>query len=174
MEIFWTLAHPLYDIDDVVTLGQKLLDLEGSCLKTDPNVFRHQMTMIATNQIFDKTRDFFAVARNDKDELLGYCVFDRGGYTAYSRDEISNAKFHHCAVELSPRTRIKLIDEMIDQHLLWANKCGIPVVCSTSIKTEHSVFMRLHERRGFVVNGSYAWIRTEDGMKQMNQRVPKG
>jgi len=174
MEIFWTLMHPLQDIDDVVALGQKLLALEGSCLKTDPYVFRHYLTVASTNQLFDKNKEFLAIARNDKDELLGYCVFDRGGYTTYSRDEISNAKFHHLDLSLPVKTRVRLIREMVEQHLMWSNKCGIPVVCSTSIRGEHSGFMRIHEKYGFTVNGSYAFIRTEDGMKSLLHKVEKG
>ena len=54
---------------------------------------------------------------------------------------------------------------MIDQHILWAKTWGIPVICSTSIRSEHDGFMKIHKKRGFKVNGSYAWIRTEDGMK---------
>ena len=162
MEIEWTLASPLHDIDDVVKLGEKLLALEGSVLKTDPYVFRHQITMIAANQVFDKCRDFFAVARNEKDELLGYCIFDRGGYTTYSREEISNAKFHHLSLDLPVRTRVRLIHDMINQHILWALKNNIPVICSTSIRSEHSGFMRIHEKHGFTVHGSYAWVRTEN------------
>ena len=156
----WTLCSPLYDVDDVVALGQKLLGLEGSCLKTDPGVFRHALTVACTNQIFDKGKEFIAVCRNP--ELLGYCWFDRGGYTTYSRDEISNAKFHHVYLDLSLRIRVRLINEMIDQHILWCQKWGIPVICSTSIRTEHDGFMKIHKKRGFTVNGSYAWIRTED------------
>jgi len=27
--------------------------------------------------------------------------------------------------------------------------------------------MKIHKKRGFTVNGSYAWIRTENGLKDM-------
>ena len=63
---------------------------------------------------------------------------------------------------------MRLINEMIDQHILWANSCGIPVICSTSIRSEHDGFMRIHKKRGFQINGSYAWLKTEDGIKRMN------
>lgn len=173
----WTLCDPRYDIDDVVDLGQRLLALEGSCLKTDPYVFRHQLTIAATNQLFDKNRDFLAIARDlplyiegsdSVGKLLGYCWFDRSGYTTYSREEISNAKFHHVDLDLPVKTRVRLIHEMIDQHILWCVKCGIPVICSTSIRSEHDGFMRIHAKRGFTVNGSYAWCRTDKAMELMN------
>lgn len=34
-------------------------------------------------------------------------------------------------------------------------------------EVDHGAFMRIHEKRGFKVTGSYAWIRTEDGLKWM-------
>jgi hypothetical protein len=133
------------------------------------------VTITATTQLFDKGREFLAVCRGDRvvntmmgqgvDALLAYCWFDRGGYTTYANEEISNAKFHHVDLSLPVRQRVRLINEMIDQHILWASVWGIPVICSTSIRDEHDGFMRIHKKRGFRVNGSYAYIRTEDGMK---------
>jgi hypothetical protein len=120
-------------------------------------------------QLFDKSKEFLAVCRSD-DRLLGFCWFDRGGYTTYSTEEISNSKFHFVDLRLSPRLRIRLINEMIDQHILWAGGCGIPVVCSTSIRGDHKAFVKIHEKRGFTVNGSYAWIRTEKGIEWLRSQ----
>lgn len=146
-------------------------------------VFRHRVTMATTEQLFNKGREFIAVCRGPvsleikdgsgdvvvqgpiDDKLLGFCWFDRGGYTTYSNEEISNAKFHHMDLSLPVRTRVRMLNEMIDQHILWSARHGIPIICSTSIRAEHDGFMKIHKKRGFVVNGSYAWIRTEEGVK---------
>jgi hypothetical protein len=134
-------------------------------LTRDRAVFRHRLTVATTEQIFNKGREFIAVCRCEPlDELLGFCWFDRGGYTTYSNEEISNAKFHHLDLQLPVKTRVRMINEMIDQHILWAHTWGVPVVCSTSIRGEHDGFMKIHKKRGFTVNGSYAWIRTEKGI----------
>jgi hypothetical protein len=139
-------------------------------------------TVCATVQLFDKAKEFFAVCRSFDDpnypdgKLLGFCWFDRGGYTTYSTEEISNSKFHFVDLTLSPRLRIRLINEMIDQHILWAGGCGIPVVCSTSIRGDHKAFVKIHEKRGFTVNGSYAWMRTEKGiewLRSQNSNAPQ-
>jgi hypothetical protein len=160
----WTLVDPLHDIDDIVMLGQWLFKQEGlTVLKDDPQYFRQCLTVTAVNQMFDRSKEFLAVCK-DGDKLLGYCWFDRGGYATYSRDEISNAKFHHVDLELPVRLRVRLINEMIDQHILWAHTYRIPVVCSTSIRADNDGFMKIHKKRGFTVNGSYAWLRTEDGI----------
>ena len=179
----WTLAHPLHDVDDIVDMADSVFGTEADGILTrDRAVFRKNVTVATTVQVFDKSKEFIAVCRDhqiysasiDDDKittevtlggLLGYCWFDRGGYTTYANEEISNAKFHHLDLKLSPRLRVRLINEMIDQHILWAHQWGIPVVCSTSIRAEHDGFMKIHKKRGFTVNGSYAWIRTEKGME---------
>jgi len=161
----WRLAHPLDDVDDIVEMADSIFGQEADGILTrDRQLFRKHVTVAATVQLFDKGREFLAVCR-DVDRLVGYCWFDRGGYTTYAAEEISNAKFHHLDLALPAKTRVRLLNEMIDQHILWAKSWGIPVICSTSIRAEHDGFMRIHKKRGFTVNGSYAWIRTEDGLK---------
>ena len=173
MEIEWSLAHPLDDVQDIVDMADNIFgdEVEG-VLPTSRATFIKNVTVASTVQLFDRTKEFLAVARvgnisgtgEYSDKLLGFCWFDRYGYTTYSNDEISNAKFHHVDLALPVKTRVKLINAMIDQHILWAYQNGIPVVCSTSIRSEHSGFMRIHEKRGFKVSGSYAWIRTKEGL----------
>ena len=174
----WKLAHPLHDVDDIVEMADSQFGTEADGILTrDPSLFKYRVTMATTEQLFNKSKEFIAVCRGEgyvnkgwyyesaNDKLLGYCWFDRGGYTTYSLEEISNAKFHHVDLQLPAKTRVKLINQMIDQHILWAHNWGIPVVCSTSIREEHDGFMRIHKKRGFQVNGSYAWGRTEELVK---------
>jgi hypothetical protein len=181
----WTLAHPLHDVDDIVELADSVYGIEvDGILKRDRNVFRKNVTMTSTLQLFDRGREFLAVCRQGQDyekvvvdgfvdhvctepKLLAYCWYDRGGYTTYSNEEISNAKFHHVDLSLPVKQRVKIINQMIDQHILWCRDWNIPIICSTSIRGEHDGFMKIHKKRGFVVSGSYAWIRTEDGLRSI-------
>ena len=182
----WSLAHPLHDIDDIIELSDNIYGSEvDGILKRDRNVYRYRLTVATTEQLFNKSKEFIAVCREGNGEaywqdneivvpenkLLGFCWFDRGGYTTYSNEEISNAKFHHLNLGLPVRTRVRIINEMIDQHILWANANGIPIICSTSIRADYDGFMKIHKKRGFVVNGSYAWIRTEEAMKCLTNRL---
>jgi hypothetical protein len=173
MDIEWALAHPLHDVEDIVEMADKVFGKEvDGILTTNRAIFRKNVTMASVYQQFDRSREFLAVARpavisgtgEYSNKLLGFCWFDRGGYTTYASEEISNAKFHHVDLSLPLRTRVKLLNAMIDQHILWANNNGIPVICSTSIRGDHKGFMKLHEKRGFTVTGSYAWIRTKEGL----------
>ena len=173
----WSLAHPLHDIDDIIELSDNVYGSEiDGILTRDRNVYRHRLTVACTEQLFNKSREFIAVCRGEPNEygpgeLLGFSWFDRGGYTTFSNEEISNAKFHHIDLGLPVRTRVRLLNEMIDQHILWANANRIPVICSTSIRSDHDGFMKIHKKRGFVVNGSYAWIRTEEAIKCLTSRL---
>jgi len=166
-------------VDDIVEMADSFFGHEADGIVTRSRaVFRHRVTVACTEQLFNKSREFIAVCRDtplvqldgdDQPRLLGFCWFDRSGYTTYSNEEISNAKFHHLDLSLSVRNRVRLVNEMIDQHILWAHTWGVPIVCSTSIRSEHDGFMRIHAKRGFTVNGSYAWIRTEKGMENLSK-----
>lgn len=176
----WLLADPRWDIDDIVRLADEQYGPETDGILTrSPATLKRHATITATVQLFDKSKELLAVCRSHDDpnrpdgSLLGFCWFDRGGYTTYSIEEISNSKFHFVDLTLPVRLRIALINEMIDQHILWAGNCGVPVVCSTSIRMEHNAFVKIHEKRGFTVNGSYAWIRTEKGLEWLRSQTSK-
>lgn len=180
----WSLADPLKDVEAIVNLADGNFGPEvDGIFDRSRDVFRHRVTVAATEQVFNRYREFLAVCkelgepiwehfdgfvdvRKGPERLLGFCWFDRGGYTTYSNEEISNAKFHSVDLTLPAKQRVRLVHEMIDQHILWANMCNIPVICSTSIRADQDAFMRIHAKRGFTVNGSYAWIRTDKAMEQ--------
>ena len=179
----WSLAHPLHDVEGIVEMADSQFGHEADGIITrSREVFRHRVTMATTEQLFNKSREFIAVCRgpkttnhgwfhlDDPDHLKAFCWFDRGGYTTYSNEEISNAKFHSVDLSLPAKQRLRLVHEMIDQHILWANQCGIPIICSTSIRADQGTFMRVHAKRGFTVNGSYAWIRTEKAMELLHAK----
>lgn len=184
----WTLADPLRDVDGIVELADSNYGstMDG-IVNRSRDVFRHRVTVAATEQIFNPYKEFLAVnktlgepvwdqvgefvnVRVGKENLCGFCWFDRGGYTTYSNEEISNSKFHSVDLSLPAKQRVRLVHEMIDQHILWANQCGIPIICSSSILVNQAGFMQIHEKRGFSVNGSFAWIRTEKAMRLFNDR----
>lgn len=183
----WELADPIRDVEAIVELADTNFgwEVEG-VINRSRDVFRHRVTVAATEQVFNKYREFLAVykelgdpvwasydgfvdVRRGEERLLGFCWFDRGGYTTYSNEEISNAKFHSVDMTLPAKQRVRLVNEMIDQHILWAHMCAIPIICSTSIREDQDAFMRIHAKRGFWVNGSYAWIRTADAIKLMTE-----
>jgi len=160
----WQLVNPIYDVDRLITKFKEFYGSEAGILTYDEKFLRKNLTVASTVQLFDKSKEFIAYAE-ENGKLMGGCWFDRGGYSTYSTKEISNSKFHHIDLTLSVRQRIRVLNQMIDQHLLWADNWGIPVVCSTSIRKDYEGFMKVHEKRGFTVCGSYAYIDTKEGLK---------
>ena len=85
MEIEWSLAHPLHDVEDIVEMADGFGGEVEGILTTSRAIFRKNVTMASAYQQFDRSREFLAVARPVEyyDKLLGFCWFDRGGYTTY-------------------------------------------------------------------------------------------
>jgi len=103
---------------------------------------------------------------NPNTELVGVIYADsklqawhwltRGSYQPYSNDEMATGEFIHVDLTLPTRTRIRLCREILEQWQAWCYHLDIPVLASTSIRNEHRAFMHLHQKMGFLVNGSYA------------------
>ena len=158
----WSLANPMEDSKDITDLANDHFrdGMEGMMTINYPRMLEC-VTMSATQQIFDRSVEWLGVCRSIKDSsLLAYAWFDRGGFTPYSLDEISNQRFIHIRKDLPVASKVKMTYQALHQHLGWAAVHGIPVVCSTSILGDHKGFMRIHEDLGYTVRGSYAYRRT--------------
>ena len=158
----WSLSDPLEDVKDITDLANDhFRDGMDGMLTIDYPRMMECVTLASVQQRFNKAIELLVVARSTEDQsLLAYGWFDRGGWTTYSYDEISNQKFIHIRKDLPARVKVILTYQLLQQHLGWAAAQGIPVVCSTSILKDNSAFMRIHEDLGFEVRGSYAYRRT--------------
>jgi hypothetical protein len=128
-------------------------------MSLNPDKFRYHLAQGILRQLYQPTQELIAVAHDSNDEFLGYFWLGRGLWTTFSDDEIAEYKFIHCDLDLAPRQRYTVIREALEQGILWSRLNSIPVLCSTSIRDDQSAFMRLHQRLGFTVRGSYAWMR---------------
>ena len=141
----WSLVTPIDVLQIIDTF--EVIYKEESTLGYDREFMNRTLTVASTVQMFDKSKEFIAKCKMGE-KVVGVCWFDRGGYAPYSTKEICNSKFHHVDLSLPIRVRYKLINQMIDQHLLWAYHWGIPMVCSTSVREDYQGFMRIHVWRG--------------------------
>ena len=161
----WTLVKPNEAIRVIDTFEP--IYKEESTLGYDREFISKVLTVACTVQIFDQSKELIAKCTKGE-RILGVCWFDRGGYAPYSTKEICNSKFHHVDLSLPIRTRYRIINQMIDQHLLWAYHWNVPMVCSTSIRGDYQGFMRIHAKRGFRVHGSFAYMDVKEWYE--NQR----
>jgi predicted trehalose synthase len=155
----WTLAR-VSDVDEIVALAQGQFQKEIDKFFT-PEPMRYATNVIhaCVNQSFDKLSEQIIVARNVHGKLLAYAWIQRGQFMPYAPEEIAEARFVHLDLNLSSRTRITLLAQILQQWELWALICGIPVLCSSTIRGHQDAFLKLHEQAGYTLKGSIAFKR---------------
>ena len=63
----------------------------------------------------------------------------------------------HVDLNLSARERVRLVEDMMALWERFAVYCGVPILCSTTMRTDQTAFLKLHARRGYSVRGSFAY-----------------
>jgi hypothetical protein len=146
VELIYRLAHTQFGVE-----VNRLMSLS-------PDKFRYMVAQAILKQNYDPNSEFLISAYHD-DKFIGYAWLSRGTSTTFSNDEIADAKFIHVALEASPRVRVQIVKEALEQFQLWCLINNIPVLCSTSVRADWQTFMRIHEKMDFTVMGTYAWKR---------------
>lgn len=157
----WTLASRS-DIRDIVEMARTHFQLEIDNIFTpDAEYYAYNLDKAITDQLHYQTKKQLIVARdNTTGALLAYAWIGRGSQTMYAQEEVAEAYFLHIDLDLSARQRIALAAQALTHWITWAKACDIPVLVSTSIRSEQTAFMRLHEQMGFSVRGSMAYLNT--------------
>ena len=149
------------DVTDMVALAQQHFEQEITPFQTPSTLhYSRNLTLSVVNQFFAPQEHLLMVARHVADqELMAYTWVERNQHAWWSEDEIAQVNVAHCHMQIPARTRLKLISQQIDLWETWARSGGIPVVCSTTMREDQAGFLRLHEQHGFVVRGSFAYLR---------------
>jgi hypothetical protein len=63
----------------------------------------------------------------------------------------------HLDLNLTSRDRIVLVKDMMRLWEGFAIMSNTPIVCSTTMRRDQTAFLKLHERMGYDVRGSYAY-----------------
>ena len=63
----------------------------------------------------------------------------------------------HVDMNLSTKMRIRLVTDMFNLWEGFARLAQVPIICSTTMRRDQSGFLRLHEKHGYDVRGSYAY-----------------
>jgi len=154
----WRLAN-LTDIDRIVAISQQpLWDEVVAISRFDTDLFAKNLSLGIVRQAFNQFDEQIIVAE-ENDQLIAWAWLVRGSYTTYSRDEMADGRFSHVAVDLPIRKKITLLAQIIQQWVLWATMCGIPVIHSSTMRIEQQAFLRLHEQAGFIIRGISAFYR---------------
>jgi len=148
------------DVNDIVKMAQDHFQKEIDTVFTpDPIAYGRNITYAVVNQYYNPYSELLSVARNQEGQLLAYTwakAFDRA---PWSDDNMIVIRMAHVSLDLSTRQRITLLKDMLQ---IWENFAQLsknPIICSTTMRKEQDAFLKLHERAGYDIRGSYAYKR---------------
>jgi hypothetical protein len=125
----------------------------------EPITYSRNITMAVVQQFYNPLSQLLSVARDDANKLLAYTWASRHERAPWSDDEMIAVRMAHLDLELSTRQRVRLLTDMITLWETWAGLCGVTIICSTTMRRSQDAFLRLHEKMGYDVRGSFAYKR---------------
>lgn len=153
----WTPTTGL-DVDSIVKMAQDHFETEIDLIFTpDPIAYARNLTLATVNQFYLPMTELLAVCKDTTGKLLAYTWATSNQRSAWSDDNMVVIKMAHVDLTLPTKQRIKIINSMFP---LWENFAKIannPIICSTTMRRDQSSFLKLHERNGYDVRGSYAY-----------------
>jgi len=147
-----------HDVPRIVDIAVKYFQTEIDAIFTpDPIAYSRNLTLSVVNSFYLPATEMLWVSEQNG-QIIAY-VWAHRSTAPWSDDPMCAIRMVHVDLTLSARDRIRLIEEMIALWESWAMRSGIPVICSTTMRGDQSGFMRIHERLGYSVRGSYAYKR---------------
>ena len=147
------------DVNSIVTMAESHFQNEIDNIFTpDPIAYSRNITLAIINQFYLPTTSLVAVA-NYNDKLLAYTWASSTETSAWSDDKMVVIRMAHVDLNLPVKDRIKLVQDMF---VLWENfakVAQVPIICSTTMRKDQSGFLKLHQKHGYDVRGSYAYKR---------------
>ena len=149
------------DVPHMVEMAEKHIETEiDQIFRPDPVAYARNLTLATVQQFYNSRMELLKVAKEQEtDRILAYTWAVRGERTAWSDDEMICAKMAHVDLSLPVRQRLRLITGMVLQWETWARECGVPVVCSTTMRRDQAGFLEIHRKLGYDVRGSFAYKR---------------
>jgi hypothetical protein len=153
----WTPAT-LEDLPNIVAMAENHFQSEIDLIfKPQPIVYARNLTFAIVNQHYSPLSELISVAKDDTGKLLAYTWAKANETSPWSDDNMVVIRMAHVDLTLSPKLRISLVNSMIKLWEGFAITAGIPIVCSTTMRKDQQGFLKLHEKNGYDVRGSYAY-----------------
>jgi len=160
MNYTWNYAGPS-ESQDIMNLNLLVKFEVDTIFNFNPNVLSHHIVSALVNQFYTGKSDLVAAARDDNNRLLAYTWVKTGEHSMWSTEEVASVRMAHVDPNLSARLRVNLIEDMMDIWERFAQLHSIPILYSNTLRQEQSVFLKMHQRRGFIVRGSAAYKRVD-------------
>jgi len=157
MNYNWRPANGL-DVKQIVDMAVEHFLIETDGIFTpEPIIYQRNLTLAVINQFYGPLSQLVSIAVDENNNLLAYTWATRGERAVWSDDEMVSVRIAHLDLRLTARLRVQLVKDMLQMWEDWARLCGVNVVCSSTMRREQDAFLRLHERNGYILRGSYAY-----------------
>jgi len=124
--------------------------------KPEPVVYGRNITLALVNQFYSPLSELLSVAKDDTGKLLAY-TWATHEVAAWSDDRMVTIRMAHVDLQLPAKLRIKLVKDMFNLWETFALLSNTPIICSTTMRKDQNGFLKLHEKNGYDVRGSYAY-----------------
>lgn len=111
------------------------------------------------NQIYNPLSELISICKDNNGTILAYTWVVSGQTVAWSADKMTCIKMAHVDLTLPPRLRVRIISDMMNLWEEYAKLANDVIVCSTTMRYDQTSFLKLHEKRGYSVRGSFAYKR---------------
>jgi hypothetical protein len=150
------------DVQDIVHMAEQHFQTEiDTIFQPEPIAYSRNITFAVVSQFYQPNTELLYVARDGNQQLLAYTWARAGERSPWSDDPMIVVRMAHVALNLSARQRITLVQDMIEIWQIFAQQIKCPIICSTTMRRDQDAFLRLHQKAGFDVRGSYAYKRIE-------------
>ena len=157
MSYTWRPATGL-DVPHIVKMAVDHFSVEVDTIFTpDPIAYSRNITHAVVNQFYCPTTELLSVAIDSENNIVAYTWAKAGERSPWSDDEMIIIKMAHLSLNLSSRERVKLVIDMLHLWEAFARLANVPIICSTTMRKDQSSFLKLHEKHGYDVRGSYAY-----------------
>lgn len=119
------------------------------------------ITNAVVNQHYYPQSVLLRIVRDDANKIIAYTWAKAGDQSVWSSDRVLHIQMAHVEMSLSPRKRIAILKDMLDMWDDYARYSRCSVISSSTIRSDQSAFLKLHERQGYSVRGSVAYKRID-------------
>lgn len=148
------------DIQSIIEISKTHFTNEIDTIFT-PDVFAgaRNLTLAIVNQHYLPLTELLSVCKDDTGKLIAYTWAVSNQTLPWSDDNMVNVKIAHVDLTLPAKLRIKLVLSMFTLWENFARLANCPIVCSSTIRNDQDAFLKLHEKHGYTVRGSFAFKR---------------
>lgn len=148
------------DVVPVVDLANEYFKDEINNLFTiDTLAGSRNVTQAIVSQFYNPNSELVKVAEDDTGKLIAYVWAKGQQRSVWSDEPMTVINMAHASLDLTSRQRVKLVFEMIELWEQFAVNSQSKIICSTTMRHDQQAFLKIHQRRGYDVRGSYAYKR---------------